>query len=383
MKRSLWIRIGCTVAMAACALSARPSAYVLYGWKWGTLQVPYYVNPANSDISEGAAVTAIQSAADAWRLQTNSPFSFVYSGYTSGNTAVNNGKNEVFFRTDTNGAAIATTYYWSSGGRALDADTIMWDGAYTFFTGSSGCNGGFYVEDVMTHEFGHALGLGHSAVSTATMVSGTDYCGMWKRSLDPDDVQGIEALYPPSSSTPPPPANTAPTATILSPANGTTFTAGSTETLSGSAQDSLDGNISSKIVWSSNLQGTLGTGANITVNLIAGTHTITATATDSAGLPGQASTSLTVNSVTTPPTPPSTGLTLTASGRKQKGLQKADLTWTGATASVDVYRNGVRRATVTKVPYTDNIDAKGAGSYQYSVCNSGTATCSNTVTVIF
>ena len=382
MKRTLFVRVGVAIAMAAFALTARPSAYVLFGWKWGSLQVPYYINPANSDVSEGAAVTAIQSAADAWRLQTSSPFSLYYGGYTSGNTAVNNGKNEVFFRSDSNGAAIATTYFWSSGSSALDADTIMWDGVYTFFTGSSGCNGGFYIEDVMTHEFGHALGLNHSGVGTATMVSGSDYCATWKRSLDPDDVQGIEALYPPGSSTPPP-ANTAPTTTILSPASGTTFSSGSTETLSGSAVDTQDGNISSKIVWSSNIQGTLGTGASITVALQAGTHAITAKVTDTAGASGQASTSLIVSSPQAPAS--SSGFTLSGTARKQKGLQKADLRWTGASAStVDVYRNGAKRTTTSNSgSYTDNIDLKGSGSYKYSVCDAGTTNCSNTITLTF
>jgi hypothetical protein len=33
--------------------------------------------------------------------------------------------------------------------------------------------------------------------------------------------------------------------------------------------------------------------------------------------------------------------------------------------------------------YTDNINARGGGSYTYRVCEAGTTTCSNTVTVTF
>lgn len=374
-------RLAFVLAVAALGLTANPSAYALFGWKWGTLQVPYYINPANSDVSAGATVTAIQAGADAWRLQTSTPFSLYYGGYTDGSTVTYNSKNEVFFRNAANGSAIATTYTWSSGDRALEADVVFWDGAYTFFTGSSGCSNGYYIEDVVTHEFGHALGLNHSSVASATMAPAVAACSMSFRALDADDVQAIEALYPPSSSSPPP-SNTPPSARILSPASGTTFDSGSTETLSGLAQDAQDGDISSKIVWSSNLQGTLGGGATIAVNLVAGSHTITAKVSDSAGAPAQASVTVTIST----PTAPASTVVLKGSGRKQKGLQKAELGWTGATtwSGVDVFRNGAKRATTSNSgSYTDDIGLKGGGSYTYYVCSAGTTSCSNTVTVTF
>jgi thermitase len=83
--------------------------------------------------------------------------------------------------------------------------------------------------------------------------------------------------------------------------------------------------------------------------------------------------------------PPAGGFVLQATGYKVKGLQKADLSWSGAAgSSVDVWRNGAKSVTVTGTSYTDHINAKGSGSYSYKVCELGSTTaCSNTVTVIF
>ena len=70
----------------------------------------------------------------------------------------------------------------------------------------------------------------------------------------------------------------------------------------------------------------------------------------------------------------SSGFTLAATGYKVRGLQKADLEWSGATsANVDVYRDGALIATTANDGfYTDNIDQRG-GSYTYQVCEAGTS----------
>jgi thermitase len=76
---------------------------------------------------------------------------------------------------------------------------------------------------------------------------------------------------------------------------------------------------------------------------------------------------------------------LTARGYKRKGLQKADLAWSGLTATkVDVYRNSTKIATTANDgAMTDAIDQKGSGSYSYKVCAASTATCSNQASVTF
>jgi serine protease len=77
-------------------------------------------------------------------------------------------------------------------------------------------------------------------------------------------------------------------------------------------------------------------------------------------------------------------ITLSASGTKVRGFHVVNLNWVGTEAAVDVYRNNSPIATgVTGSSYTDNTGNKGGGSYTYKVCEAGTNTCSNEVTVVF
>ena len=131
-----------------------------------------------------------------------------------------------------------------------------------------------------------------------------------------------------------PPPNTAPTVTITSPPNGTTVNQGASLTFMATATDTQDGNLGASLVWSSNLQGQIGTGASFsTTSLIAGAHAITARVTDSGGLQGSAAVVVTVQAP----------YTLSAVARKVKGKRFADLTWSGASGtSVDIWRNNVK-----------------------------------------
>ena len=86
------------------------------------------------------------------------------------------------------------------------------------------------------------------------------------------------------------------------------------------------------------------------------------------------------------PAPEPTGITLSATARKVKGYHEVDLSWSGTTATgIDVYRDGVKIATDTANDgsYTDKTGNKGSASYTYQVCEVGTSTCSNEVTVTY
>ena len=161
-------------------------------------------------------------------------------------------------------------------------------------------------------------------------------------------------------------------------ADFTFTTSGLTVTFTDTSTDS-DGSV---VSWSWNFSD----GGTSTVQnpghtyAAAGTYIVMLTVTDNNGATSSSSHSVTVSSSTPPQE-----ITLGATGYKVKGLQKADLTWSGATSvSVDVYRNNVK---VVLVPnngfYTDHIDNRGGGSFTYRVCEAGTSTCSNSVTISF
>ena len=107
-------------------------------------------------------------------------------------------------------------------------------------------------------------------------------------------------------------------------------------------------------------------------------HIYRRTATDSGGLTTVKQISVTVNTAS------SSGGTLKATGRKNRGVEAVDLSWNGMSGtSLDVYRNSTKWTTQNDGSETDPINKKGSGTYTYKVCAADTTTCSNTATVVF
>ncbi|MHB1132193.1 MAG: S8 family serine peptidase [Chloroflexota bacterium] len=92
--------------------------------------------------------------------------------------------------------------------------------------------------------------------------------------------------------------NTAPSVAISSPANNASFDSGASISFSGSATDAEDPDLTANLVWTSSIVGQIGTGGTFSVVLNDGTHTITASVTDSGGLSDSASITITVGSAT-------------------------------------------------------------------------------------
>ncbi len=111
------------------------------------------------------------------------------------------------------------------------------------------------------------------------------------------------------------PDQTAPVATITAPADGYTFFEGSPLTLEGAATDAQEGPLpGSRLSWSSNLAGALGTGSPLTVPLLTrGTHQLTLTARDAAGNEGLARINVVV---LVPNAAPTTSITSPATGSR-------------------------------------------------------------------
>jgi subtilisin family serine protease len=110
----------------------------------------------------------------------------------------------------------------------------------------------------------------------------------------------------------------------------------------------------------------------------AGTRSVTLTVTDAANATNSKTQSVTVTA------PSSSTLTLVSvTAYKVKGAKHADLTWSPSVA-VDVYRdNTVVGPGISGPAWTHSTTEKGGGSHTYKVCNAGTQTCSNEITVTY
>ncbi len=225
MRRLSSFATGPVLALALLASGAAALAYSTNGHAWGTRVVSYYVNPTNLYVPNDVAVASIQTGAGVWNAQGNADVQLSYAGTTSRSSLSLDYTNNVFFRNDTSGAIAETYWWWDGTGRLVDADIVFHQNYKAYANGMPCAGDGYYIESTVAHEFGHALGLGHSAVETATMYPSVAACDVSFQTLDPDDVAGLKSLYPsavvtaPSAPSSPSPSNGAtgvPTSVTLS-----------------------------------------------------------------------------------------------------------------------------------------------------------------------
>lgn len=96
------------------------------------------------------------------------------------------------------GGVFAFTEFGSSGWRIRLYRDVTWDDGP-----GAPIPGAVDVQAVVTHEYGHALGLGHSTVSGATMGPAISGDGTSVRSIEADDRAGVQAIYGATSATKP------------------------------------------------------------------------------------------------------------------------------------------------------------------------------------
>jgi hypothetical protein len=153
--------------------------YTHFGGTWSSTAVTYRFSNYTSDFSQSSVRSAVQAAMFSWSAVSALSFSEVTSsenisfGFYTGS----HGCSNAF---DGSSGVLAHAYSPGSGlgGDVHFDDAEGWSSAY--------------LQTVALHEIGHALGLGHSTVSAATMYAyytGTD------TSLHDDDHAGIWSRY--------------------------------------------------------------------------------------------------------------------------------------------------------------------------------------------
>jgi len=98
----------------------------------------------------------------------------------------------------------------SNGGVLAYTETPISDGwriryyeAWTWQDGPGSVSSGIDLQAVACHEYGHALGLGHTTVPGATMYASISGTGVGQRSIEADDQAGVQFIYGVKSATKP------------------------------------------------------------------------------------------------------------------------------------------------------------------------------------
>jgi len=181
-------------------------------WPAGTIDIA--INPDNppSELSRDEALEALHQSFEEWTYVSDAAIEFNDLGYTSTDQTQNDGRNVVYFEPEWewDNDILALTSTWStSRGNIVGFDIRI--NTETTFWGI----GGMDLQNAMTHEVGHALGLDHSPeVLDATMFPSTSAGETKKRDLHSDDEDGAAFLYP-LSAEPPPGCSTTPATGLL------------------------------------------------------------------------------------------------------------------------------------------------------------------------
>ena len=218
---------------------------------------------------------------NSWRFYNN-----VFTG-ASGGVDVRFSPSD--WQADNNVYHSSSTWNWGSNWTTSLATWRSWSGG----DGSAAsCNTALINPPADNHLSGSDTCAVGSAVDLSSSIPDTQY------DIDGDFRSGLWDSGADQLQSGPSPPNV----TITLPASGGTHPSGSPINFAGTAFDSLDGDITSSLVWASSLDGNIGTGGSFAAALSVGSHLVTASVTNSSGLDDDETISLTVeNAGNAPP----------------------------------------------------------------------------------
>lgn len=205
-------RLLLALAALAVAVPFRAAAYSFKATRdgkplhWAQMPIPVTIDAGGArDLDLERAIGAAQRAFEVWSSAPNTWVHFDYGGLTEGapigfdRDAPEANRNLVVWTRDAwphepEALAVTLTFYRAGTGELVDADILVNEERYTWGLGADVDND---LQNALTHEFGHFLGLGHSIdFPDATMFPSAPPGEIIKRDLHEDDYEGIAALYP-------------------------------------------------------------------------------------------------------------------------------------------------------------------------------------------
>lgn len=185
-------------------------AFLANGARWNTTE-PYLVDPSNNAGLDNAvlnlATVIDQTSASLgeWddEVTTFNIFGVEVAGTVDGIDLVQpDGFNEVLFGDIAQDGAIAVAIVWGVfRGPPFARGLVEWDVLFDdvdFAWSTSGVVGLMDYQNIATHEFGHAAGMGHpdNSCIEETMYAFAGLGETIKRDLNAGDIAGINELYP-------------------------------------------------------------------------------------------------------------------------------------------------------------------------------------------
>ncbi len=178
---------------------------------WENPHQQWYLDEDGSEDVEFSKVEReVKRAFQQWTDIPCSSFEAEYMGTTQLDapeleTGANDGQNTIIWKEDNwpdgmpEALAVCLPFFYSEGAQAglmVDAD-IIFNGDWENWTAEEeGESGKMDIWSVAQHEMGHFVGLDHSQYADATMYYAVTESDLTKRTLSPDDIQGICSIYP-------------------------------------------------------------------------------------------------------------------------------------------------------------------------------------------
>lgn len=173
-------------------------------WRKDYFPIPYFIARDTFD-GDGAVIRDIDRSFFTWREVTGITVDFIPMGCIDQGRNLNDGYNTILmvhdhWPFDASAIAITRNFYIAGdtpdSGLILDSDILLNAEDHTFATDGNGTS--HDVRNIVTHEVGHFLGLGHETVpedTTATMYAQASTGETMKRTLEANDLEGIQSAY--------------------------------------------------------------------------------------------------------------------------------------------------------------------------------------------